>query len=325
LLSAKRASNLTSQLLAFSRKGKIISTTVNIHDLITAAIELLERSIDKKISIIKKFNAVNAFTNGDPALLQNAILNLAINARDAMPGGGTITVSTGSIILDSELIKINSFNIDPGRYIEIDVTDTGKGIPKEILSRIFDPFFTTKPAGKGTGLGLSGVYGTVREHKGVITVYSEPGTGTIFKIYLPQSDEVSGTGKQPENFITPGSGCILVIDDESIIRNTAQGILQAAGYDVILAEDGISGIEIYSAEMERISLVVLDMVMPKISGFETFSRLKTINPDIKVIFSSGFNNERTVQDLLNSGAKGFIQKPYLMSEFTKLIDEVIRL
>lgn len=322
--SAKRSSNLTSQLLAFSRKGKRISTPVNIHDLIRAAIDLLERSIDKKISITTKLNAVHSFTIGDPTLLQNAILNLAINARDAMPDGGSITISTTNLVLDDELIKLNAFNIEPGSYIEINISDTGKGIPREIISKIFDPFFTTKPAGKGTGLGLSSVYGTVKDHRGAITVYSEPGTGTIFKIYLLQSDDTSGDVNRFESYITKGSGTILVIDDESIIRNTAQGILKAAGYEIILAEDGIKGIEIYSEEKDKISLVLLDMVMPKLSGIDTFRQLKSINPDVKVLFSSGFDSDITVQDLLKSGAKGFIQKPYLISDFTKLIDEIIR-
>jgi len=322
--SAKRSANLTSQLLAFSRKGKTISTPVDIHELIKAAIDLLERSIDKKIQISTRFSALNSFTPGDPALLQNAILNLSINARDAMPEGGTITISTINIELDRETIYLNSLTMNPGQYIEIDVTDTGSGIPKEIIPKIFDPFFTTKPPGKGTGLGLSGVYGTVTDHKGAITVYSEPGSGTIFKIFLPQTMLTSEKVNTSENIITKGSGCILVVDDESIIRNTAHGILITAGYEVILAEDGISGAEIYKTEMKRISLVILDMIMPKISGKETFQKLKSINPEVKVIFASGFNNEGSVQDILNSGARGFIQKPYMISEFTKLVDEVIR-
>ncbi len=322
--SAKRSANLTSQLLAFSRKGKTISTPVHIHDLIRAAMDLLERSIDKNITIVTNLNAENSFTIGDPTLLQNAILNLSINARDAMSNGGTITISTSNVILDTDLIRNNSFNLEPGPYIEIDVADTGSGIPNEIISKIFDPFFTTKPSGKGTGLGLSGVYGTMRDHKGAVIVYSEPDTGTIFKLYLPQSIESLGVTEQKEILVTKGSGCILVIDDESIIRNTAHGILMTAGYDVILAEDGISGIDIYSSEKERISLVVLDMVMPKISGKETFLRLRNINPDVKVIFSSGFYNEGTINELLNSGVKGFIQKPYMISDFTKLVDKVIR-
>jgi len=324
LESARRSANLTSQLLAFSRKGKTISTPVNIHEVITAAIDLLERSIDKKIIITTKLHAVNSSAVGDPALLQNAILNLSINARDAMPDGGTLTITTNNVVLDHEVIKRNSLSAEPGHYIEIDVSDTGVGIPKEIISKIFDPFFTTKPAGKGTGLGLSGVYRTVRDHKGSVSVNSEPGTGTIFKIFLPQSYEVSGKIQKTQSLITKGSGCILVIDDESIIRNTAHGILISAGYDVILAEDGISGTEIYSSEMNRISLVVLDMIMPKISGKETFYRLKAINPEVKVIFASGFSNEGSAQELLSYGAKGFIQKPYMISEFTKLVDDVIR-
>ncbi len=323
--SAKRSANLTSQLLAFSRKGKIITTPVNIHELIIAAIDLLERSIDKKISINTLLSAVSPYTDGDPALLQNAILNLSINARDAMPQGGNLTISTSDVFLDQETINQNSFNAQAGSYLQIDVSDTGIGIPKETIRKIFDPFFTTKPAGKGTGLGLSGVYGTVSDHKGIVTVYSEPGSGTIFKIYLPRSGKAPDKKDKSEILIKKGSGCILVIDDESIVRNTAQGILSAAGYDVILAEDGITGSEIYKSEMNRISLVIIDMVMPRISGKETFERLKLINPEVKVLFASGFNNEGSIQNILKHGAKGFIQKPYMISDFTKLIDDVIRL
>ena len=321
--SAKRSANLTSQLLAFSRKGKIISIPVDVHALIKAAIDLLERSIDKNIIIVTELNAARSVTNGDPGLIQNAILNLSINARDAMSDGGTITISTTNVKIDNEFIKTNPVNPDPGNYIEIEVSDTGSGIPKEIISKIFDPFFTTKPSGKGTGLGLAGVYGTVREHKGAITVNSKPGEGAVFKIYLPQSDKLSSTENQTGTLFTRGSGCILVIDDEFIIRNIAHGILSAAGYDVILAEDGVRGIDIYCEEMERISLVIIDMIMPKISGKETFRRLKMVNPDVRVIFSSGFNNEGGGQELFNSGAKGFIQKPYTASEFTRLVDQVL--
>lgn len=163
----------------------------------------------------------------------------------------------------------------------------------------------------------------MRDHKGLITVYSEPGSGTIFKLYLPQSEQSPEKINDTESQITKGSGCILVIDDESIIRNTAYGILTAAGYNVILAEDGISGSEIYETEMKRISLVILDMIMPKMSGKETFLKLRSLNPEVKVIFASGFNNEGSVQDILKSGAKGFIRKPYMIAEFTKLIDEVV--
>jgi PAS domain S-box-containing protein len=324
LESARRSANLTSQLLAFSRKVKTVFTPVDIHGVIRAAIDLLERSIDKKIYITTRLSAENSFTIGDPALLQNAILNLSINARDAMPDGGTISISTSDVVLNQETINHNSLPLDPGNYIEIDVSDTGHGIPKEILPRIFDPFFTTKPVGKGTGLGLSGVYGTVKEHKGAVIVYSEPGSGTIFKIFLPRSDHTPHKSDDPVNQITKGSGCILVIDDESIIRNTAHGILTAAGYDVLLAEDGITGTEIYKTDINRISLVVLDMIMPGISGKETFQMLKLINPEVRVIFASGFNNEGSSQEILTSGAKGFIQKPYMISEFTRLVDEIIR-
>ncbi len=322
--SAKRSSVLISRLLSFSRKGRTFSRNIDIHDLIKSAIDLLERSIDKKIKIITSLDAENSYTIGDSALLQNVILNLSINARDAMLDGGIINISTSNIYLDNEIIRKNSLSLEPGNYIEVDVSDTGTGISKDIISKIFDPFFTTKPAGKGTGLGLSSVYETMKDHKGAVIVQSESGSGSIFKLFFLQGESNPLIVKTPVSSIIKGTGCILVVDDEPILRETMQKILVSAGYTVIIAEDGTSGIDIYKSEMDRISLVILDMIMPKMSGSETFLELLKINPEVKVIFSSGFNNEGTTQDLLNSGAKGFIQKPYQIAEFTGLVSDVIQ-
>ena len=321
--SARRSSVLISRLLSFSRKGRTISSNIDIHELIKSAIDLLERSIDKKIKIITSLDAENSFTVGDPALLQNAILNLSINARDAMLDGGKILISTSNIYMDEDLIRQYSLSIESGHFIEVKVSDSGSGISKDIINKIFDPFFTTKPAGKGTGLGLSSVYETMKDHKGGVAVQSEPGAGAIFRLFFPRGDANSGNVKIPVSSIVKGSGCILVVDDEPILRETMQKILVSAGYTVILAEDGISAIDIYKLEKERILLVILDMIMPKMSGSETFLELMKISPEIKVIFSSGFNNEGTTQDLLNSGARGFIQKPYQIADFTSLVYDVI--
>lgn len=320
--AAERASELTAKLLAFSRRGKIVSTEIDVTDSIDSVIMLLKRSIDKRIEIRREFLAEKTYITGDPSLVQNALLNLALNAKDAMPDGGIMTFSTRQFYADSVFTAKHS-GADPGNYIEIDVSDTGCGIPKELIPRIFDPFFTTKPVGKGTGLGLAAVYGTVREHKGILNVYSEVGAGTVFKIFFPLASEGSSSSVKDSEEVIYGSGTVLVVDDESVIRNTAYGMLTTTGYDVILAEDGMKAVEIYEREKDGIDLVVLDMVMPKMSGRETFDRLKSINPGVKVIFSSGFSPESVAGNMSESGVMGFIQKPYRISEFSLLIASAI--
>jgi signal transduction histidine kinase len=218
--AAGRAAELTSKLLAFSRRGKAISTTIDVHDSIRSAIMLLKRSIDKKIEIVDNLTAERHSIVGDPSLIQNAFLNIALNANDAMPDGGKMVFASAVVHLDDEFIRKYP-SVSRGDYIEIQISDTGTGIAKDILPRIFDPFFTTKPVGKGTGLGLSAVYGAVTMHKGTIAVYSEEGVGTVFKIYLPLEDRIAGTADDESREIKYGKGRILVIDDESIIRNAA--------------------------------------------------------------------------------------------------------
>ena len=224
--------------------------------------------------------------------------------------------------LDDEFLKKYP-HADKGLYLEIDVSDTGSGISRENLPKIFDPFFTTKPVGKGTGLGLAAVYGTVKEHRGFIRVYSEENVGTVFRIYLPLDSERNYEKEKAESIVISGKGRIMVVDDESVIRNTAYGMLSSMGYDVLLAQDGEEALKIYESENEKIDLVILDMVMPKISGKETFERLKKIDKSVKVIFSSGFSPEAVAGDIRGIGAIGFIQKPYRIVELSKLIHEAI--
>lgn len=320
--AAERASELTSKLLAFSRRGKIISSVIDIHECISSVIMLLKRSIDKRIIIKESLLAERFKITGDPTLIQNALLNLAINAKDAMPDGGSITIATREAYLDDEFIRKYP-HADKGLYLEIDISDTGTGISRENLPKIFDPFFTTKPVGKGTGLGLAAVYGTVKEHRGFIRVYSEENVGTVFRIYLPLDSERNYEKEKAESIVIPGRGRIMVVDDESVIRNTAYGMLSSMGYEVLLAQDGEEALKIYESEIEKIDLVVLDMVMPKISGKETFERLKKIDKSVKVIFSSGFSPEAVAGDIRGKGAIGFIQKPYRIVELSKLIHEAI--
>jgi CheY-like chemotaxis protein len=254
--------------------------------------------------------------------LQNALLNLGVNARDAMPDGGTLCYATSIVTLDAADCQLQQIPITPGVYLKISVSDTGIGIPREILGRIFEPFFTTKEQGKGTGLGLAAVYGAVRDHKGSITVFSKPGQGTVFNVYLPLCKSASGI-LQPEHDVVRGNGGVLLVDDEDILRRTGQALLEELGYTVYLAEDGAEALESYALHRDSIALVLLDMVMPRMNGKETFLKLKELNPGVRVIFCSGFHSEGTDNELVAFGAYGFIQKPYNMVDLSRSVSRAI--
>ncbi len=322
--TANRSSELTRKLLAFARKGKTVSTPIDIHNSIKEAVAILERSIDKRIKIEVNLEADQATIIGDPSLLQNAFLNLGINARDAMPDGGTLAYSTSIVKLDEDFCRENLIAAESGSFIEVIVSDTGVGMNKDVMEKIFEPFFTTKEVGKGTGLGLAAVYGTIKEHRGVIKVFSELNVGTIFKIYIPiEKSAVQKQESEAPEIIT-GNGKILFVDDESIIRNVGFSQLTNLGYEVILAEDGMQALEIFKQQHREISAVILDMIMPRLNGKDTFLKMREINPNVKVIFSSGFSHDGRMNDLLKMGAIAFLQKPYRIYDLSKILADAIK-
>lgn len=321
-LAASRSADLTGQLLNFSRKGQKNVVHVHIDTIINEAILLLKRTISKRINLQSRLVARDCYVNGDPALIQNALLNLGVNARDAMPEDGTITFSTANVELDAAFCRSSPFSILPGPYIEISVSDTGAGMTKELIQHIFEPFFTTKGIGKGTGLGLAAVYSTITDHHGCIGIFSEPGVGSIFKLYLPLSPEKKSSVSTPDDLLH-GSGGVLLVDDEEIIRDVDKTLLEELGYRVYLAENGQEALEVYRREKDHISLVILDMLMPKMGGKETLQRLMEINPDIRVLVSSGFYQEGTVNELKSIGAIGFLQKPYIYQELCTAVANAI--
>jgi nitrogen-specific signal transduction histidine kinase/CheY-like chemotaxis protein len=320
--AASRSADLTGQLLTFSRKEQKNAVHINIDTTINEVISLLERTVDKKIILQTKLIAGESNVTADPALLQNALLNLGLNARDAMPEGGVIMFSTANVELDSWYCESSAFNLTTGPFIEISISDTGMGMPKEVVERIFEPFFTTKGVGKGTGLGLAAVYNTLKENHGSISVYSEIGMGTVFKLYLPLSTWESTAGTVTVE-MTHGSGGVLLVDDEPLIRNVGRELLQNNGYKVFLAEDGERALEIYAQNKENISLVILDMIMPKMGGKETLEHLVKNYPEVRVLIASGFYQHGNIEELLNLGAKGFIQKPYSWLELCKAVSDAI--
>ncbi|MFH1026847.1 MAG: response regulator, partial [Pseudomonadota bacterium] len=320
--AATRSADLTRDLLTISRKSPANLTPVAINESISSVIGILEHTIDKHIRLTANLVSSNPVVMCDQTQLHNILLNLGVNARDAMPEGGTLTYSTAERMLDEMSCRSMGFSIKPGRYLELAVSDTGVGMTADILEHVFEPFFTTKEAGKGTGLGLASVYGTVKSHGGEIIVQSHPGLGSVFKIFIPLVS--AGSREQAsEDVIIPGSGGILLVDDEEMLRSVGSELLEDLGYTVFLAENGEHALEVYAAHRDEILLVMLDMIMPRMGGKEAYLRLREQAPDLKVLFCSGFSREGTEDELLEMGAGGFIQKPYNRSELSRAVAGIL--
>src|SRR5512133_1139369 len=313
-----RSADLTRELLTFSRKVAAELRPVHINELISTVMNLLERTIDKKIQLSTRSEGGTVVVMGDQTQLQNALLNLGVNARDAMPNGGMLTYSTAVRMLDESACRSTGISLAPGRYLEIAVTDTGVGMTPAVMEHIFEPFFTTKGVGEGTGLGLAAVYGAVKCHGGDIIVKSQPGLGSIFKIFLPLVVDESSTQTSVDEVVS-GSGGILLVDDEDMLRSVGRDLLEDLGYTVYLAENGEHALEVFAAHRNDISLVILDMIMPKMGGSEAFQLLRRQDPELKVLFCSGFSREGTGDELAGLGGSGFIQKPYSRSELSRAV------
>ena len=322
--AGERAATLTGQLLAFSRKGKYEIVPVNINDSIHNVLDMIKRTTNKNIEISCSMADNIPRIAGDPTQIEQTIMNICINAIDAMPNGGKLQIETESICLDNAFSAIHP-GAKPGNYIHITISDTGHGMDKETIPRIFEPFFTTKDKDKGTGLGMSMVYGIVKNHGGYINVYSEPDKGSLFNIYFPPLTKA--LAEKEAKILTEsaerGQETILVIDDEEIIRTMFQDLLETLGYTVLLATDGEDGLKIYQDRRDEIDLVIIDMIMPKMDGKKTYLELKKINPDIKTILASGFSEDAVVQEILYAGINAFIHKPFTATELSKKIREVL--
>jgi PAS domain S-box-containing protein len=323
-VSARRAADLTQQLLAFSRKGKYQSVPVDVHRLLGEVAAILERSIDKRIRIERALNAGHATVLGDPTQLQNAFLNLALNARDAMPAGGELTFETDVTAMDEESCRKNPDEVAPGVYLRVCVTDTGRGMTDEVKKHLFEPFFTTKKVGEGTGMGLASVYGTVRSHRGFIGVYSEVDHGTIIRICLPLAPgAVMAEEETPRVEPARGTARLLLVDDEKTVREMGAALLRELGYGVVTCHDGREAVEYYQENWRQVDLVILDMVMPRMGGHETFLALRQINPQVRVLLSSGYSLNGEAHAILREGVLGFIGKPYRLSELARKVAEAL--
>lgn len=322
--AGERSSSLTQQLLAFSRKQILKPEILNINQTVSEISSLLERLIGEDISLIKildfKINTVMV----DPGQLSQVIVNLAVNARDAMPNGGTVTIETKNVYLDEQFASTNSGG-KTGEFVLLSVTDSGIGIDEANLLQIFEPFFTTKEVGKGTGLGLATVYGFIKQSDGYITVESKPGEGTTFKIFLPCVEKILEKTKEDLSIETPSHGAeiILLVEDEEMVRNLSREILESCGYRVIEAVNGAEAIEICEKDNLKIDLLLTDVVMPQMNGRELWEKLSLACPQIKVLFTSGYTDDIVVHNGIKNDETNFLQKPFSIDALMRKVREVL--
>ncbi|MFO7565617.1 MAG: PAS domain-containing protein [Enhygromyxa sp.] len=326
IATCERAADLTNKLLAFSRKAPRRAELLDVHELISSAVTLLRRSVDRRIDIGLRLEARSPEVRGDPGLLQSALLNLGINARDAMPEGGVLEIATRSLELSPADCEASPFALRPGSYVEVSVSDTGSGIDDELRLRIFEPFFTTKAVGQGTGLGLAAVHGTIEEHGGAIEVQSVIDRGTRFVIRLPSAEPLARP--QPElvrsSVALVGEGRILLVDDEEVVRKTGARLLESLGYEVVTASNGREGVELFADQHRELALVLLDMIMPEMNGADAFAAMQEIDAEVPIVVCSGYAAEEAVRSLRDHGLAGFLPKPYRRAALAEVVGQVRR-
>jgi len=316
----KSGSTLTSQLLGYARKGKYEVKLINLNQIVKESSGTFGRT-RKEITIHKEL-AENLFAiRADETQIEQVLMNLYINAADAMPGSGNLFLKTMNTT--HEEMKDKPYDPIPGKYVLLKVIDKGTGMDEETVGRIFEPFFTTKEMSRGTGLGLASVYGIVKGHGGFIDVDSKKGQGTSFSIYLPASDKLIPKALDVSDQIIRGSETILLVDDEEIVLDVGVQMLKKLGYTVLEAKSGKEANDVYKEKIDKIDLVLLDMIMPDMSGGETYDKLKEINPEVKVLLSSGYSINGQATEIMNRGCDGFIQKPFNMEKLSKKIKEIL--
>jgi PAS domain S-box-containing protein len=311
---------LTSHLLGYARKGRYQIKPINLNQLVKELSVTFGRT-RKQISIHLGLAADLLAVEADQGQIEQVVLNLYVNAADAMPGGGDLILKTMNVTHKD--MKGKLYDPKPGNYVLLMVSDTGTGMDEKDMKRIFDPFFTTKEMGRGTGLGLASAYGIIKGHGGYIDVESKKGHGTTFNIYLPATEKkVERTVKAAEQIIE-GTGTILLVDDEAMVLDVGVMLLERLGYTVLQAKGGREAVGVYKQNQDKIDIVILDMIMPDMGGGETYDKMKVINPNVKVLLSSGYSIDGQAKEILARGCDGFIQKPFTMKDLTQSIREIL--
>jgi PAS domain S-box-containing protein len=324
LSATMRAADLTSKLLAFARRGNYQNIPLDLHHAIKDAVAALQDSAGTSITIVQDLKAEHAGIIGDPYQIRDSLVNIALNARDALPEGGTITFETDIVNPNSDFLRDHDYHGDKRTFVLVSIKDNGTGMDEATRSRIFEPFFTTKELGKGTGLGLASVYGTVKLHNGFIDVQSTLNCGTTFNIYFPLEKVAPDSTGNLQRQDSPGKlGHVLIIDDEHYICEICREMLTDFGYAVTTCDNGTDAISFYEHHSAEIDLVIIDMIMPKINGIQCFEQFKDINPRIKAILSTGYSLDEEAREILKTGVLGFIRKPFTGDDLKKIVGEVM--
>ena len=316
----RSGADLTKQLLGFAKGGKYEVKPVDINDLLEKSSEMFSRT-KKEIRIHRKYQKDIWSVEVDLSQIEQVLLNLYVNAGQAMPGGGNLYLQTENVTLNENYVR--HFSAKKGDYVKISVKDTGVGMDEDTIKRIFDPFFTTKDRSRGTGLGLASAYGIIKNHGGIINAHSRIGQGSTFDVYLPASPKKIAQKEELNRGALKGYETVLLIDDEDIIIDIGGQILERLGYRALMARSGKEAIEIYQANKNEINIVILDMIMPDMGGGETYDRLKKINPEIRVLLSSGYSIDGQASEIMNRGCNGFIQKPFNVEQLSRKIRDIL--
>jgi CheY-like chemotaxis protein len=322
--AGEQAASLTRQLLAFSRKQVLQPKVLDLNKVVFETNKILQRLIGEDIDLLIGLGPELGKVKADPSQIEQVLMNLSVNARDAMPQGGKLTIETNNVFIDEEYAS-HHFSVHPGRYVVLAVSDTGCGMDEATQSHIFDPFFTTKEVGKGTGLGLSTVYGIVKQSGGNIWVYSEVGRGTTFKIYLPCIDSPAieiKTSAEDVNMQT-GTETVLLVEDEERVRDMTKEILQESGYQVLEAKHGQEALLVADQYPGIIHLMLSDVVMPQMSGRELAERLAPLRKEMKVLFMSGYTDDAIVHHGVLDEGMSFIEKPFTPNALARKLREVL--
>ena len=315
-----RGSRLTGQLLGYARKGKYEVQSISLNKVVEETSTTFGEA--RKEIVVHRELADNLFgIQADKGQIEQILLNLYVNAADVMPAGGDLFLKT--VNLTHEDMRDKPYKPKPGNYVLVTVRDTGIGMDKETMERIFDPFFTTKGLAESTGLGLASTYGIIKAHGGYIDVDSQKGHGTTFSIYLPATEEEIPEERELTGELVKGKGTILLVDDEKSVLDTGERMLNRLGYEVLLAGGGQEALEIYEEKQDKIDMVLLDMIMPRMGGGKTYDRMKEVNPEIKILLVSGYDIEGQATEILERGCDGFIQKPFDMKELSQKIREIL--
>jgi two-component system, cell cycle sensor histidine kinase and response regulator CckA len=321
--AGKDGAELAKRILSFSRRLEPDARPVNLNNEIRRVKKMLERTVPKMIRIEILLADNLMVVNADASQMEQVLLNLVVNAHHAMPDGGRLTIETANVTLDEEYSRTH-LDVEPGDYVLLTVSDTGHGMDRQVMEHIFEPFYTTKGPGEGTGLGLAMVFGIVKSHKGHIICYSEPGTGTAFKIYLPAiAHEIEYEDSAIRQMPGGGTETVLLVDDEQSVRKLGEEMLRMAGYKVFLATNGLEALEVYRSNRNRIALVLLDLMMPEMGGKRCLEELLKIDPKAKVVIASGYSANGPTKDAMEGGAKGFVNKPYGMRQMLEVVRRVL--